>query len=72
VSPQEGRGLQWAVVTNDILILLPMTFLFKAYTGERAWKAIGDRLEKLCRVGSIMIEKLGAGSKRQISKNIPS
>jgi hypothetical protein len=22
--------------------------LFKAYTGERAWKAIGDRLEKLC------------------------
>jgi hypothetical protein len=22
--------------------------LFKAYTGERAWKAIGDRLEKPC------------------------
>jgi hypothetical protein len=34
--------------------------LFKAYTGERAWKAIGDRLQKL-----------GAESKGQISENIP-
>jgi hypothetical protein len=39
--------------------------LFKVYTGEQAWKAIGDR------VGSIMIGKLGAESKGQISENIP-
>jgi hypothetical protein len=32
--------------------------LFKEYKGERAWKAIGDRLQ---RVGS-MTGKLGAGS----------
>jgi hypothetical protein len=40
----------------------------KAYTGERAWKAIGDRLQ---REGTIMVGKLGAESERQISENIP-
>jgi hypothetical protein len=29
--------------------------IFKAYTGKRAWKAIGDRLQKLCWAGPVMI-----------------
>jgi hypothetical protein len=45
--------------------------LFKAYMGERAWKAIGDRLQKPCWAGSTMIGKLLAESKGHISENIP-
>jgi hypothetical protein len=40
--------------------------LCKAYYGERAWKAIRDRL----RVGLIMFGKLGTGSKERISGSI--
>ena len=40
--------------------------LFKAYTGGRAWKAIGDRL------GTIIIGKLGLRNKEQMLVNIPS
>jgi hypothetical protein len=29
-------------------VAVGMCALFKAYTGERAWKAIGDRLERPC------------------------
>jgi hypothetical protein len=50
--------------------------LFKAYMGERAWKAIGDRLRRPCYLSRVdhdrkMIGKLGAERKRQISENIP-
>lgn len=44
--------------------------LFKAYMGEGAWKAVGDRLQKPCWAGLTMIGKVGAESKGQISENI--
>jgi hypothetical protein len=31
---------------TDSCLFLPICALFKAYTGERAWKAIGDRLRR--------------------------
>jgi CBS-domain-containing membrane protein len=31
--------------------------LFKAYTGERAWKAIGDRLERPCYLRRVKIKQ---------------
>jgi hypothetical protein len=40
--------------------------LFKGYMGERAWKALGVRLER-----TEMIGKLEAESKRQISGKTP-
>jgi hypothetical protein len=43
--------------------------LFKAYTGERAWKAIViDYKDHDISAGSIAIGKLGAESKRHIGK----
>ena len=46
--------------------------LFKAYSGEQAWKAIRDRLRSLTiRVGLTMFGKLGTGSKERISGSIP-
>jgi hypothetical protein len=46
--------------------------LFKAYMGERAWEAIGDRLHRPCYLSRVdHYRKLGTGSKRQISENIP-
>jgi hypothetical protein len=39
---------------------------FKVYTGEWAWKAISDRLQKPC----YLSRKLGAESKGQILENI--
>jgi hypothetical protein len=45
--------------------------LFEAYSGERAWKAIGDRLQGPCYLSRMnMIEKLGPGNKEHISGNI--
>ena len=47
--------------------------LFKAYTGGRDWKAIGDRLLKPCYLSrGIIIGKLGLENKEQMSVNIPS
>jgi hypothetical protein len=44
--------------------------LFKAYSGERAWKATGcEGLAIL--VGLIMFGKLGTGSKERITGSIP-
>jgi hypothetical protein len=34
----------WETLTERTMIAR----IFKAYTGKRAWKAIGDRLQKLC------------------------
>jgi hypothetical protein len=48
--------------------------LFKAYSGERAWKAIGDRIQRphyLCRVHH-KTGKLGVGGKTRTKGNIPS
>jgi len=46
---------------------------FKAYTGGRAWKAIGDRLLKPCYPsGMVIIGKLGLGNKEQMLENTPS
>jgi hypothetical protein len=46
--------------------------LFKAYSGERAWKAIRDRLRRtFCWVGLIMFGKLGTGSEEWLSRSIP-
>jgi hypothetical protein len=45
--------------------------LFKAYTGERPWKAIGDRLQRPCYLSRVDHDrKVGAENKRQISENI--
>jgi len=44
--------------------------LFKAYTGERAWKCIGDRLEDHATwAGMITIVKLEPGKKEELSVN---
>jgi hypothetical protein len=44
---------------------------FKAYTGDRAWKAISDRQQKPCYLSRvIMIGKLEAENKRQMLVNI--
>jgi len=41
--------------------------LYKAYSGERAWKAIGDRLQRPHYVGRVDQEgKLGVGGKGRI------
>jgi hypothetical protein len=40
---------------------------FKAYTGERAWKTISDRLQKPY-YHTIMIGKSGAENKRHVGK----
>jgi hypothetical protein len=45
--------------------------LFTAYTRERAWKDLRDRLQKPCRAGSIMVGKLGARNERQMQENTP-
>ena len=47
--------------------------LFKAYFGERAWKAIRDRLRRPYNLSRclIMFGKLGTGSKERILGNIP-
>jgi hypothetical protein len=37
------------------------------YTGEQAWKSVGDRLKG----GTITIVKLGPGNKEQTSVNTP-
>ena len=43
--------------------------LFKAYTEERAWETIGDRLQDQATwAGMIMIIKLGSENKEQIGK----
>jgi hypothetical protein len=45
----------------------------KAYTGERARKAISDRLQKPCYLSRVdQIRKLGAGNRRHMSENIYS
>ena len=47
--------------------------LFKAYTGRRAWKAIGDRLLKPCYLsGTVIIGKLGLGNKEEMLVNFSS
>ena len=46
--------------------------LFQAYSGERAWKAIGDRLRRTYYLSRlIMFGILGTGSKERISGSIP-
>jgi hypothetical protein len=60
------NDLNWETLTQRRKIA-HICALFKVYMGERAWKPKGDRLQ----AGSIMIGKLEAGSKRQISENIP-
>jgi hypothetical protein len=46
--------------------------LFKAYTGERAWKVIGDRLQSPCYLSRVNHDRqIRSRSKRQISVNIP-
>jgi len=45
--------------------------LFKAYSGERAWNAIGDRLQRLHYLSRDDHGKSGTGSKGRISGNIP-
>jgi hypothetical protein len=32
--------------------------LFKAYTGERAWKAIGDRLQRPCNLSRVKLSEV--------------
>ena len=44
--------------------------LFKAYTGERVWKCIWDRLKDHATwAGMILIVKSGPGNKEEISVN---
>jgi len=46
---------------------------FKAYTGERAWKVLGNRILKpYYLIREIIIGKLGLGNKKQMLVNIPS
>jgi len=46
--------------------------LFKAYSGEGAWKFIGDRLQRpKYRIRLIMTGKSGTGGKGRILGNIP-
>jgi hypothetical protein len=45
--------------------------VFKVYMGEQAWKAIGARLQRPYYLRVVMIGKLAAESKGQISENIP-
>jgi len=45
----------------------------KAYTGRRAWKAIGTRILKPCYLSTaIIIGKLRLGNKEQMLVNFPS
>jgi hypothetical protein len=45
--------------------------LFKAYTGDRAWKPIGDRLKRHHYLSRVYHEgKLGVGGKGRIQGNI--
>ena len=45
--------------------------LFKSYSGERAWKVIGDRLRRAyCLSRTVMFGKLGTGSNERISGSI--
>jgi hypothetical protein len=39
--------MKWETLTESRKIP-PLCALFKAYTGERAWKAVGDRLHTPC------------------------
>jgi hypothetical protein len=42
-------------------------------TGERAWKAIDDRLQRPCYLSKVVHDrKIRAENKEQISENIPS
>jgi hypothetical protein len=46
--------------------------LFKAYTGERVSKAIGDRLQRPCYLSRVDRDrKIRSRSRREISENIP-
>jgi hypothetical protein len=68
---QHTGGLVWESLVQRRKIAR-ICALFKVYTGERAWKAIGDRLQApsyLSRVGHF--GKLEPGNKEQMSGNIP-
>ena len=62
----------WETLTQRSL-LARLCALYKAYTGSRAWKSIGDRLLRPATwVETVIIWKLGLGNKEQMSANIPS
>ena len=48
-----------------------MCALYKAYTGDRAWKAISDRLQAPSYLGSIIIGKSEPENKEKTSGNTP-
>jgi hypothetical protein len=56
----QKRAAKFANLTNESgwetlaqrRMIARLCALFKAYTGKRAWKAIGDRLLKPCYLGS--------------------
>jgi hypothetical protein len=80
LDPTQNKAAKFARLKNDLnwetsaqlRKIARICALFKAYTGERAWKAISDRLQKPPSLISVDYDKkIKSRNKRQMSENIP-
>jgi hypothetical protein len=67
---QDRNDSNWETLTQRREISR-ICALFKAYTGEHAWNAIGDRLEGPCYLSRVDHTRKIRSRKQKTSENIP-
>jgi hypothetical protein len=66
---QQRNDLNWETLAQHRKIV-HICAVFNAYTGDQAWKAISDRLQKLCYLSRVDHDRKIRSRKQKIWENI--